>query len=375
MTARAILNEWAPPTEQTDPCLFADHLRVNAKRYYPELADGPVTVRSDGGSLRPASVLYEFEIRIGDEAKPVLVKMPLARTTPSATASAHDRPRLVRPTPADAKFLLEHQALALIHEYFGSLGDSRFGTVRPLDVLPALRAVVMERAPGTSLRALWFARPEHPATALEAAAHGAGAWLRAYHGMGGGALAVSRHIRREDHIDFVGELSSFLGDLLRDHAYFQEVASAHAAAAAALPDQLPLGLGHGDFAPRNVLVAPDGRITVLDTLARYRVPIYEDIGYFLAGLRCGWRQVLSLETAIPAARLASWERAFLSGYFVDDPVPVRAIRSYEIQAMLDLWAANAWRHARAAGHGARFTERVKLGLLSRLLRRRIEEAL
>ena len=54
-----------------------------------------------------------------------------------------------------------------------------------------------------------------------------------------------------------------------------------------LPADLPLGTSHGDYAPRNILVGAHGEVTVLDTLGRWRAPIYSDLGNFLFAIKAG----------------------------------------------------------------------------------------
>ena len=105
-----------------------------------------------------------------------------------------------------------------------------------------------------------------------------------------------------------------------------------------LPLTLPLGLAHGDFAPRNVLADGNGRVTVLDTLARFQAPIYEDLGYFLNDMNTARLQTCSLGSAYSLRFLADCRSALLRGWS-NDPLDHRAIPLFEAQALLDRWCA------------------------------------
>ena len=371
--------ERGAPSSAGPAALLTERLRARAPDYYPELAPRSPRVRLLREDVRAVSVLYRFRLEAGEEAREVLVKVPLPAREPVAHAPAREgprRPRLAVPmAPAD-RVGREFRSLVSIREHFDGLGDARFGTVRALDLLPEQQAFVMESVPGDSLRRLLYrahrGRWRAPSR-LEDAFHHAGAWLRTYHALRPRDRVEPRDTRREDHERFVEGTSRYLGARLGDPEFFERMSRAlRAAARDTLPEALPLGLGHGDFAPRNILVGPESRVTVLDTVGRFLTPIYEDVGYFLVSLHHNWPQALSLGAAFPAARLDGYRRAFLSGYFGAEPVPAAAVRQYEMQAALDLWANVASRpdHARGA---RRVRELARLALLSRSLRRRITE--
>ena len=54
---------------------------------------------------------------------------------------------------------------------------------------------------------------------------------------------------------------------------------------------------------RNILIGPNARVTVLDTFAKWRTPIYEDIGYFLNDLKMSYPQVVSQGLAFSSDQL------------------------------------------------------------------------
>jgi aminoglycoside phosphotransferase (APT) family kinase protein len=113
----------------------------------------------------------------------------------------------------------------------------------------------------------------------------------------------------------------------------------HAAAAEALPEQLPCGLNHGDFAPWNVLVDRGGRVQVIDTLGKWTAPIYEDLARFLFGVELSPQQIWTGGQLVGTAELQWIRHQFWSGYFGAEPVPVRAIRLFECQMTLERWVA------------------------------------
>ena len=106
-----------------------------------------------------------------------------------------------------------------------------------------------------------------------------------------------------------------------------------------MPANLPLGLGHGDYAMRNLLVGENDRITAFDTCAKWKVPIYEDIAYFLVQLETNGLQVLTQGFAFRAETIATYQRGFLAGYFGGAHVPIELIRLFKIQLLLDSWSS------------------------------------
>jgi hypothetical protein len=106
-----------------------------------------------------------------------------------------------------------------------------------------------------------------------------------------------------------------------------------------LPEELPLGLRHGDYGMSNILAGVDGKITVVDTPAICHAPIYEDLAYLLVALKAKWSQVLSQKLAFNSKQFALYEREFLSGYFGQSPIPYRIIRLYQVQTLLVRWSS------------------------------------
>lgn len=349
--------------------LFRTHLTANAAVYYPDLAEGPVEANLLSVEPRSASVLYRFELRGGQSRYPVLVKVPLLRRERRDDTNGNGRPRLVTLTPAHEKVRLEYLALSEIQQYFDSLADPRFGAIRAHDFLPEQQALVMEALharPMTNLLSREHSfRMQRRRPALDALFRNSGAWLRAYHQLPKTDDVSTRHDTRSDFIALIGEFTDFLAAETGERTMFDSVATRTTRLAQRLlPEKLPMGLAHGDYTTRNILVGPGERITVIDTLAKWRAPIYEDIAYFLAQLKTNKLQVMTQGLAFEQKRLQRYEAAFLEGYFDGKPVPREAIQLFEVLLLLDKWSVYPGR-----GSGGRSVRRLRERALSRLASR------
>jgi hypothetical protein len=233
--------------------------------------------------------------------------------------------------------------MARIERHFQSLQDPRFDVIRVYDLLSKPRAIVMELAGDPSLSALLIKRwwqPPFLRANLNGVFYNAGAWLQAYHRLSGLAHTQTRHATRQDFSAAVEQLISFLMlDRTSTEFLVWVRESMMASADRFLMPDLPLGMVHGDYAPRNILVGAGGRIRVLDTLARWRAPIFEDIAQFLVGLKAHRLQVYTHGLFLSAPRLWRYEDCFLTGYFADAPVPLASVRLFECLALLEKWCA------------------------------------
>lgn len=390
---RAWLNSERGPYCQA----IAAYLRRHAVDYFPEL-EGPLNVRLVSQSDRVNSQLYEYVVSAKNFSRRLMVKVPFpSKVSTQATSerppAKPDRPRLFAKIKPEFKVDCEFAAMSAVMDCVAQLGDSRFGAVGILDQLHEPPALVMEKVSDPSLRYLLIADRAalRPASALRwggrqtsvtptlsnrlvAAMYNSGAWLRNFH-----RLPDANHTRErnECEADFVRSIHLFT-DYLRERigrtrffgALDEKLASA---AHRILPQRLPLGLCHGDFAPRNILVGPAGRVTVLDTLARWRAPIYEDIGQFLVALNSPGPHNLWMDQAGCALR-ARYERAFLSGFFGDGPLPLAQIRLFECQVLLERWVSLAHRHWEAGGW-KRWIKGCRLALWTPLATRHIPRLL
>lgn len=354
---------------------FAAHLITNASRYYPDFSHN-VDVRLQRRIDRPVSTLYEFTLSNRRATRPVLVKVPRAPAVKAGDISSahHDRPRRVAVPPPSQKTRLEFEALGRLHDYFGALNDSRFGSIRPLDLI-APGAIVMEKACDPRLSHLLL-RPQWLVTRTTAdfrrtALHNAGAWLAAWHRYPFGASREATMATLEEFVEFTSLLTDYLSATIGRRGLFSRArALTREAACRILPRQLPLGISHNDYAPRNVLVAASGQVTVLDTLARHRAPIYVDLAHFLMSLECAGAQVRTAGLWFSPGVLEDWKRSFLEGYGRGSRAALDAIKLFEIQMVLDKWASVTLR-TRLTGSGLLNPQRDRAWsvFLERYLRR------
>lgn len=362
---------------------FASHLRENGPRYFTDLSPAPLNVQLVSVWKRPASKFYRYNVGIESQHRSVLVKVPLLRDRPGDQdrdegQASGESPSLVPKTDPAIKFELEHTAMTAIQDFFEGINDPRFGAIRILDVLPDHHAIVMEEARDPSLRRLFLkaSRLRLPVTSidLDALFQNAGAWLRAYHFLPKQDQVTARHTRCAEFIAMVREHTQFLARLLDDKPFFQNIASATTEKSLeTLPESLPLGLAHGDYAMRNILVGFNNRVTVLDTLAKWRAPIYEDIAYFLIELKTNRLQVLSQGLAFSTECLGRYEREFLAGYFGRQPIPHHAIRLYEVLLLLNKWSGQvAHVGQQAAGKHGGAMGTLRLALMNRYFRKSID---
>jgi hypothetical protein len=324
--------------------LFMKHIRDHATQYFEDIQSLKIQVQLAEKQVRPSSLLYQFTV--GDEKKnhAILVKVPHSLAIPVNGCEDSLKPRLYPKTDPKDMPRLEYTALRTIDDYFSTLDKKDLGTIRVLDYLPEHNAIVTVVSRDQNLRQLFektnrflapFTLPE-----LQLVFQNTGRWLSHYHRIAKEENVLTRHASRDDYIEAVIKMADFLATAHGDRAYFQEITSTlESLAFKFLPGSLPLGLGHGDFAMRNVLVGQNARITVIDTYAKWRTTIYEDIGYFLNGLKMTGPQVISQGLMFSPNQLAKYERAFLEGYFGQKRIPYNEIRLYEMLVRLDKWAS------------------------------------
>jgi hypothetical protein len=222
--------------------------------------------------------------------------------------------------------------------------------VRVLDLMREQNAYVMEAIDQPTLREFALQNGRVPSRRslrqVCTVFNHCGAWLRAYHSMPLPTSLPIHHSEVEEFVLFTEELAAFLGRRTANHAFFSWVSrTIRELAARVLDGPLPIGVAHGDYAMRNVLVGSGSRVTVLDTPARYRTCIYRDIAVLLTDLE--WSRVPALGGAslVHLRRSNAYRAAFLDGYFGTSPHADTALKLYEAQALLERFASYVARRA------------------------------
>jgi hypothetical protein len=360
------------------------HINANVAKYYPNLDGAETEVRLTGEQHRNSSSLYRFEVinhlvRYNIFAKGIdLANNPKHREN----ARKDLRPRLA-PGPTDylVKTWLEYTALKAIYEHFERLGNPSLGAIRVLDFIQNPQTIIMVEHSEPNLLSL-FAKTNRlhhlrgKVPDLRGAFFNAGAWLKAYSTLPKADNVVTRLAHRSDFSESVIKFTGFLGRISGDASFFQRVEKTVIPAAnEILPGDLPLGIGHGDYAMRNILVGENDRITAFDTCAKWKVPIYEDIAYFLIQLETNRLQVLTQGIAIHARTLAAYQREFLAGYFGETHIPIQVIRLFQIQSLLDSWASQVSINTKQYAGIKILYKKLYLSLLNRRYRTIMERLL
>ncbi len=304
---------------------------------------GPVTLTR----IRRRRSSRILRIAVGDPPSYRL----FVKVTPEAgpAAARGNRPRLVPVTEARARATLELRALQAVEARIGRAGTDRFDVLHPLGIVDDGMALAMLTHEGVSLaRTLSrLSRARRSPVPPETLVEDAGAWLRAFHDA---PAPIDLPARQERVVDITAALRAFGDFLLGEHPSRElaDLVDRAIGAAASLSDPLPVRPTHGDFAPRNLIVGPDGRLTVSDLLGRWRAPIYEDIATFLVALRSG-RQVALSGGRLLRRPVEILERHFLDGYGGREAVPRRPIAIYEFLLVLDKWSSRLTRLESASG--------------------------
>lgn len=349
------------------------------------LRGGPVTVEPVARRIHPHSTMWEFQISWGNgRSQAVLLKAPSPSPQPPtcATTTSGARPRLFEPLDPRMRAQSEYAALVNIDAHFRQLDDPRFGTVRPLDFAIGSGAILMEKISAPSLKTIlahthrWRRSPNRPI--LTQAFRNSGAWLRFFHQSPLPSNAQPQHIGDHPLAQSIRRMSEYLSEISGERTFFRRLASkADAAAERRLTAAPPAGLAHCDYAPRNILVGPAAQISVIDTAARWQAPVYMDIAYFLVNLKATQTQIYSWGWMTSKRALATYEHAFLSGYF-GTQIPWQLLRLYELQSLIDRWAAITERLLRQASSGQRHQRaaaRAKLWMSGQYFRSRTADLL
>lgn len=313
--------------------------RDSADDWFPELAVQRVShVQTHE---RPWTRLHVLEV-VGARGRAAL----LAKEYRDRPLEDAGRPRLGRPDDRAEKHALEFAALRAAHE---TIHDPQAFAVRALAHLPQHRTLVVEKVDATELRdhLLRQLRPGSDTPNVRRQVVAAGRWLAAYHR----CLTPDATLRSnpaevgaafDEFADFVaGEVARpWRGPVVR-------LAEAGRGALPTLPSSLPLGAVHGDAAARNVLVAGDGRVAMIDPLGRRRVPVFEDVATFTVTLRTS--PAVALATVRPAAarRIDGHVAAYVAAYGEASGHDMAPLEVFEALVLLDRLAASVSRESRA----------------------------
>jgi len=324
-----------------------------AAEWFPVLAGSRPAVRLHASTRRPRCELHEVVLEVGARQERVVVKVRRDGTPGAVAAPGAGRPVLAASASATADEMarFEFEGLSQIARAV-TPADRRFQVVRPLALLADHAAFVMDHVEAPTMRSVLLTasrldpRRRSRRARLEHAFTGTGALLRAYHAQ---APHHSLPSRQQDRAELTGVLDQYVHHLaaVTGHGgFFDRLGPVGGEMLLrGLPEHLPLAVGHGDFVVRNLFMAggDDGRVRLIDPMPRWQVPVYEDLARFVIGFRLLGLQVATAGAAFDATLLDRLERRFLRGYFGDDPVPIDAVRAYQLVILLDKWSAAAGR--------------------------------
>jgi hypothetical protein len=322
-----------------------DRVAESAELWFPGVGANP-TVRLRPLVERPRATLYA--VHVGEVPGPPLVLAKVRRGWPGGESGqwAGTRPRLVsHPLPAPEQVALEYSGLRAIHAMIAP-GDSRFRAVRPLDHIVAEDTLLMEYVAAPTLRRLFAQESRLSPRGLMSSRRTSdevwrrvGSWLRVFQESMPATGLPARQATRDE----VAERFRAYEEFFRGRPGGRSAADAARLgadlAAAELPERLSMAVGHGDFAPRNVFVHQDDRISVFDPLPRWIVPRSEDLCRFLVAVRFSGALVHTRGAAYGAADLDRLERAVLAGFGAGQDLPPGELRCLQLLVTLDTWSA------------------------------------
>jgi len=357
---------------------LARHLRDRAGAYFAEFAGRSVRVLLRRSRTRSLSWLFDYELTADGLHRGVVAKA-LAPRLAGTSPPPPGRPGLGKPCDPQDRVRFEYDTLVAVQHHFASLEDPRFVTIRMLDLLKDRHTILMERSEGRTLRHVFIdqttPRSRTPRAGLSRTIRSAGGWLRAYHRLPPVGHALPHRTRQADLLASIRAFAEFLDADRRQGGRFGRLADAlEPMVCTTLPEAFPLAMAHGDYALRNVHVDATGRVAGFDSMGRWLVPTYQDVAHFLTALKLIGPQLLTQGLWCDRRLFEPYERLFLEGVFEHDPVPRAEIRLFEIEAVLDKFAAASLAYRSASGP-RRLVERLSLWARHRYFHRHLAHLL
>jgi len=331
-------------------------LKSRVLSYFPHLDKTSLEIRLVTEARRVYSAFYEFHVSDGARSHGIIVKIPFLPSCGGvsiADSAKLQRPRLFGLVAPHEMAELEFRSLAAIRDHILATGDDRFGSIRPLELLSEPSSVVMEKSEDASMRLIHHAArrvrmgvPAIPFSPEEAIKHAA-LWLREFHRMAPLPQTLDRMAARDEFLEAIAVQTDYLIGKGENKVALGAIRSQlERQVLRFMPAQFDLATSHGDYALRNLLVSRGNQVTVIDTLARWRSPKYEDVASFLLGLNAPAAQVVSFGLAYDRQTLRRFSTQFLTYYFEGETIPRASIHLFELLLLLDRWGA--------------FVQRVKL---------------
>ncbi|MBA3232552.1 MAG: phosphotransferase [Propionibacteriales bacterium] len=308
---------------------------------------GTSTITLRALSVRPQCALYVGTVGGGSGVSTLVAKVRGHGPSWRGDLQSRGRPRLRRGSATASELTtLEYGGLRNIYTTFG-MSHPEFGVVRPLGHLVEESTILMDYVEASTLREVFMAESRlrlSSRSALRTEAtrdvwRRAGAWLRMFHQSTSEQSAPASQSNRQDVIDLFHAYHDFLSTRLGTRAVGDIARRGAVLAASVLPEQLPLVVGHGDYAPRNMFVSSRGRLSVFDPMPRWKIPCYEDVCRFLVALRLLGLQVHTHGAAYSQHELERRESDVIAAYFAPDAAPLDQLRCYQLLILLDKWSA------------------------------------
>jgi hypothetical protein len=246
---------------------------------------------------------YQFPMIVeqGSQRHRLVAKIPVWEEAPNLEAALGAGPQ------ADTR--AEYENLVAIAEAVRNAGDPDFTAVAPIGYVPDLNAIVTGYLPSRPMRDLLRPRAGSGLAAIFARA---GRLLRLYHeavgGLRRGPLPGADPQERLDEL--VGDLDR-LGVIPR--RLVAGIDSIRRLARHLEGSEVCVATIHHDLNLANILVAPGGRVALLDPSPEPGVAV-EDLTKLVVAVRTLPRRLLSGGLVPGKGAVTSWTRALLAGY-------------------------------------------------------------